>query len=126
MGIFHVFKVVLMVPYCAKHHYLSSLCVKHKWFEEEMGYAPPEDLILVPRIEWKIGSVITLDKRRQQMTFGSGEKSVISRLDIIFSITHVSRINLFCQWDIRRYPWGMWEERYQTSYHVRKLKNSNG
>ena len=25
--------------------------------------------------------------------------------------------------DIR---WGIWEERYQTSYHVRKLKNGNG
>ena len=42
-------------------------------------------------------------------SFGSGEKSVIYRLDIIFSITHlvqfmVSEINLFCQRDIRRYP----------------------
>ena len=37
-------------------------------------------------------------------SFGSGEKSVIYRLDIIFSITHVSKINLFCQRDIRRYP----------------------
>ena len=36
--------------------------------------------------------------------FGSGEKSVIYRLDIIFSITHVaqlmvSKINFFCQMD---------------------------
>ena len=35
-------------------------------------------------------------------SFGSGEKSVIYGLDIIFSITHVvqlrvSKINLFCQ-----------------------------
>ena len=37
------------------------------------------------------------------------KKCVIYRLDIIFSITHVvqlivSKINLFCQRDIRRYP----------------------
>ena len=36
------------------------------------------------------------------MTFGSGKKYVIYRLDIIFSITLVSKINLFCQRDIRR------------------------
>ena len=41
-------------------------------------------------------------------SFGSGEKSVIYRLDIIFSITHVaqlmvSKINLFYQMDIGRY-----------------------
>ena len=60
----------------------------------------------MPRIELKLGSVITLDKRRQQMrSFGSGgKKCVIYRLDIIFSITHVSKINLFYQRDIRRYP----------------------
>ena len=42
-------------------------------------------------------------------SFGSGEKRVIYRLDIIFSITHlvqfmVSEINLFCRRDICRYP----------------------
>ena len=42
-------------------------------------------------------------------SFGSGEKSIIYKLDIIFSITHVdqlmvSNINLFCQRDICRYP----------------------
>ena len=42
-------------------------------------------------------------------SFGSGEKRVIYRLDIIFSITHlvqfmVSEINLFCQRNICRYP----------------------
>ena len=41
-------------------------------------------------------------------SFGSGEKSVIYRLDIIFSITHaaqlmVSKINFFRQSDIRKY-----------------------
>ena len=41
-------------------------------------------------------------------SFGSGEESVIYRLDI-FSITQaaqlmVSRMNFFCQMDIRRYP----------------------
>ena len=63
-------------------------------------------------------------------SFGSREKSVIYRLDIIFSITHVtqvmvSKINFFCQRDIRRYPWGISKEGYQTSYHVRKLKNGS-
>ena len=38
-------------------------------------------------------------------SFGSGEKSVIYRLDIIFSITYVSKINLFWQRDICSYPW---------------------
>ena len=58
----------------------------------------------VPRTELKLDSVITLDKRRHQMTsFGTGEKSVIYRLHI-FSITHVSKINLFWQRDIHRYP----------------------
>ena len=33
-----------------------------------------------------------------------GQKCVIYRLDIIFSITHVSQINFFCQRDSRRYP----------------------
>ena len=57
----------------------------------------------------KLGSVLTLNKRRQYMTsFDSGEKSVIYRLDIIFSTTHVaqlmvSKINFFSQMDIRRY-----------------------
>ena len=32
------------------------------------------------------------------------KKYVIYRLDIIFSVTHVSKINFFCQRDIRRYP----------------------
>ena len=64
-----------MVPNCAKYHYLSRLCVEHKWFEDGMGYAPSEDLISMPRIELNLGSAITLDKRRQQMkSFGSGEK----------------------------------------------------
>ena len=62
-----------MVP---KHHYLSRLCVEHKWFEEGMAYATLYDLISVPRIELKLGLVITLDKRRQKMiSFGSGGKS---------------------------------------------------
>ena len=66
-----------MVPNCAKHYYLSGLCIEHKWFEEGMGYAPPLDLISVPRIELKLGSVKNLDKRRQQMaSIGSGEISV--------------------------------------------------
>ena len=59
-------------------------------------------------------------------SFGSGEKSVIYRLDIIFSITHVSKDQLVLAEifvDIRR---GILEERCQTSYHVRKLKNGNG
>ena len=41
----------------------------------------------------------------------------------------MSKINLFYQRDIHRYPWRdieISEERYQTSYHVRKLKNGNG
>ena len=59
-------------------------------------------------------------------SFGSGKKCVIYRLDIIFSITHMSKINLFCQRDIHRYCRGILEERYQTSYHVRNLKNGNG
>ena len=62
-------------------------------------------------------------------SFGSGEKSVIYRLDIIFSITHVTQVMVskinFCQRDIRRYPWGISKEGYQTSYHVRKLKNGS-
>ena len=41
-------------------------------------------------------------------SFGSGEKSVIYRLDIIFSVTRVaqlmvSKISFFCQTDIRKY-----------------------
>ena len=64
MGVFHVFKIVQTVPNCAKHHDLNRLCVDHKWFEEGMGYAPPYDLISVPRIKLKLGSVITPDKRR--------------------------------------------------------------
>ena len=68
------------------------------------GYTPPQDLISVPRIELKLGSVITRNKKRQQMTsFGSGRKSVIYRPEIIVGITHVSKINLFCQRDIHRY-----------------------
>ena len=34
-----------------------------------------------------------------------GKKCVIYRLDIIFSITYVSKINLFWQRDICSYPW---------------------
>ena len=60
------------------------------------------------RIELKLGSVITLDKRIQQMTsFGSeggGGECVIYILDIIISISHVLKIKLFCQRDIRRHP----------------------
>ena len=42
-------------------------------------------------------------------SFGSEEKSIIYRLDIIFSLTRVaqlmvSKIKFFCQMDIRRYP----------------------
>ena len=55
------------------------------------------------------------------MTLGSGEKSVIYRLDIIFSITRMSD-NLFCQRDIHR---GILVERFQTSHPIRKLKNGN-
>ena len=50
------------------------------------------------RTELKLGSVITSD-----IIWLRGKKCVIYRLDIIFSITHVSKINLFCQRDIRRY-----------------------
>ena len=39
--VFHVFKIVQMVPNCAKHHCLSRLCVEHKWFEKGIGYTPP-------------------------------------------------------------------------------------
>ena len=64
-------------------------------------------------------------------SFGPGEKSVICRFVIIFSITHVaqlmvSKINLFCQRYICRYCSGIPEEGYQNWYHVRKLKNGNG
>ena len=54
------------------------------------------------------------DNPRQKNTIGviiwhRRKKCVIYRLDIFFSITHVvqlmvSKINLFCQRDIRRYP----------------------
>ena len=54
------------------------------------------------------------DNPRQKDTIGDiiwrrRKKCVIYRLDIFFSITHVvqlmvSKINLFCQRDIRRYP----------------------
>ena len=55
-----------------------------------------------------------------------GKKCVIYRLDIIFSITNVSKItcsvrDIFV--DIGR---GISEERYQTSCHVKSLKNGNG
>ena len=43
MSVFHVFYIAQMVPNHAKH-YLSLLCVEHKWFEEGMGYAPLEGL----------------------------------------------------------------------------------
>ena len=61
-------------------------------------------LISAPGIELKLGSVI-----QKMASFGSGEKSVIYRLDIIFTITHVvqlmvSKIDLFCQRNICRYP----------------------
>ena len=76
-------------------------------------------------LKLKLGSVITLDKRRLQMTsFGSREKCVIYRLDIIFSIAHVtqlmvSKINFFCHRNIRRYSS---RDIRRRSYHVRKLK----
>ena len=54
-----------MVPNLAKHHYLSQLCVDHKWFEEEMGHAPPQVLISMPGTDLKSGSVITINKRIQ-------------------------------------------------------------
>ena len=80
----------------------------------------------MPRIELQLGSVITRDKRRQQLTSfcSGGKKCVIYRLDIIFSMCQRSacsaRVILV---DIRR---GISEERYQTSYHVRNVKNGNG
>ena len=80
----------------------------------------------MPRIELQLGSVITRDKRRQQLTSfcSGGKKCVIYRLDIIFSMCQSSacsaRVILV---DIRR---GISEERYQTSYHVRNVKNGNG
>ena len=52
-----------MVPNHVKHHYLSRLCVEHKWFEEGMGYASTEVLISAPGRELKLGSVITLNKK---------------------------------------------------------------
>ena len=60
------------------------------------------------------------------MTLGSGEKSVIYRLDIIFSITGVSEITCSARGifiDIHR---GILVERFQTSHPIRKLKNGNG
>ena len=111
MGVFHVFKIVQMVPNHAKHHYLSRLCIEHKWFEEGMGYAPPKVLISTSGTELKFGSVITLNKRIQgDIIWCRRKKCAIYRLDIFFSITHmvqlmVPKINLFCQRDIRRYPY---------------------
>ena len=62
--------------------------------------------------------------------WGRRKKYVIYRLDILFSISHVvqsmvSKINLFCQKDICRYPKRDIGRKNQTSYHVRKLKNGN-
>ena len=75
------------------------------------------------------------DNRQQKNTIDHiiwlrRKKCVIYRLDIIFIMTQVvqlmvSEINLFCQMDICRYPW-ISKKRYQTSYHVRKMKNGNG
>ena len=74
---FGLLKVTLHECFSRFHWCFCRLCVEHRWFEESMGYAPPEDLISVLRIELRLGSVITLGKRRQQMTsFGSAEKNV--------------------------------------------------
>ena len=64
-------------------------------------------------------------------SFGSGEKSVIYRLDIIFSTTHVAQLMVSKSTSSARGIFvgirgGISEEVYQTSYHVRKLKNGNG
>ena len=61
--------------------------------------------------------------------WGRRKKYVIYRLDILFSISHVvqsmvSKINLFCQKDICRYPKRDIGRKNQTSYHVRKLKKA--
>ena len=70
-----------------------------------MWYAPPWILISAHGIKLKLGSGITLNNRRQKRaSFGSGGKSVIYRLDIIFNITHVVQVVVskfnFCQRDI--------------------------
>ena len=66
MGVFHVFTGVFV------DFALSIDGSKRGW-----GYAPPEDLISVLRIELRLDSVTTLNKRRQQMTsFGSAQKNV--------------------------------------------------
>ena len=54
-----------------------------------------------------------------------GRKCVVCRLDIIFSIIHVSKITWSVRGrfvDIHRV---ISEERYQASYHVRNFKNGN-
>ena len=65
-------------------------------------------------------------------SFGSGEKKCVTyRLDIIFSITHVvqlmvSKINLFCQRDIRGYPWRDIGRKIPNLIPCQRLKNGNG
>ena len=71
------------------------------------------------------------DNPRQNQTINdiirlSEKKCIICRLDIIFSITHVSKINLFCQRDIRRYRWRDTGRKIPNLYQVRNLQNGNG
>ena len=86
----------------------------HTWYEVEIRLSDD------PRQKEAIDGIIWLRRK----------KCVIYRLDIIFSIAHVAQL-MVSKWtsfarellvDIRR---GISEEGYQTSKHVRKLKNDN-
>ena len=46
-----------------------------------------------------------MTKGDKKWNLAQGKKCVIYKLDIIFRITHVPKIKLFCQRDIRRYPY---------------------
>ena len=63
----YAFKIVQMVSHCAKYHQVDwALSIDGS--KREWGV---QDLISMPRIELKLGSVITVGKRR---SFGSGKK----------------------------------------------------
>ena len=60
------------------------------------------------------------------MAKGDKNDIIWLRLDIIFSITHVSKINFFWQRDIRRYPWRDIGRKMPNFIPCQVVENSNG
>ena len=102
-GVFNVFKTVQMVPNCAKHNQVDCALSIDNSKRDGVCTSIRFNFLAQNTVEIRFS-----DNPWQQETTNDiiwlGEKCVIYRLDIIFSITHVSKINLFCRRDIRRYP----------------------